>query len=218
MSKLPTKKDLVNDVALYEQQDELSFLLNQEPPEKWVKTHPYIRSHRYVPIDKVEYLLRSIFKNNYKIEITNQGTSFNGVWVTTRLHYKDLITNEWKYHDGIGACELQTKKGSSPANLNDINNGALSMAFPIAKTLSLKDAADNLGRIFGSDLNRKDIIPVKTPESLLENSLEALQELFKNIDQTKMPPDDIINIERIIDQKETTSYRKAIVLIKKHSK
>ncbi|WP_372938624.1 hypothetical protein [Seonamhaeicola sp.] len=162
--------------------------------------------------------MRSIFKNEYKIEITGQGTSFNGVWVTCRLHYKDLITNEWKFYDGIGACELQTKKGSSPANLNDINNGALSMAFPIAKTLAIKDAADSLGRIFGSDLNRKDIIPVRTPESLLESSLEELQTMFDSVDQTKMSPDDVMNIERIISEKETASYKKAIALIKKHSK
>lgn len=218
MSKqnLPTIKDLVNNVALYEKQDELSFLLNQDPPKQWVKTHPYIKTHKYIPIDKVEYLLRSIYKNNYRIEITGQGTAFNGVWVTCRLHYKDLITEEWKYHDGIGACELQTKKGSSPANLNDINNGALSMAFPIAKTLAVKDAADNLGRIFGADLNRKDIIPVKTPDSITK--LDELSELYKTTDTTKLKPEDEASIKRIIDNKESQSYAKAILLLKKHQK
>lgn len=216
MSKqnLPSIKDLVNNVALYEKQDELSFLLNQDPPKQWIKTHPYIKTHRYLPIDKIEYLLRSIFKNNYRIEITGQGTAFNGVWVTCRLHFKDLITDEWKYYDGIGACELQTKKGTSPADLSNINNGAISMAFPIAKTLAVKDASDHFGRIFGSDLNRKDVIPVKTPDTITK--YEELTELFKNTDTTKMKPEDVEGIQRIIDEKETSSYSKAIALLKKN--
>jgi hypothetical protein len=32
------------------------------------------------------------------------------------------------------------------------------MAFPIAKTVAIKDACDHFGKLFGSDLNRKDDI------------------------------------------------------------
>jgi type II restriction/modification system DNA methylase subunit YeeA len=32
------------------------------------------------------------------------------------------------------------------------------MAFPIAKTVAVKDACDHFGKLFGSDLNRKDEI------------------------------------------------------------
>jgi hypothetical protein len=32
------------------------------------------------------------------------------------------------------------------------------MAFPIAKTVAVKDACDHFGKLFGSDLNRKDVI------------------------------------------------------------
>lgn len=163
--KLPSIEELYTDIQLYEKMDEVSFLLNQNPPEKWIKTHPFVKNHLYIPIDKVEYLLRRIFKD-YGIEITGQGTAFNGVWVTVRVHYKDITSGEMKFHDGIGASELQTKKGESVANLNAINSGAISMAFPIAKTLAVKDACDHFGRLFGSDLNRKDIAPMKTPESL----------------------------------------------------
>lgn len=169
-NQLPALKDLVRDVAVYEEQDKLNFLLNQEPPKSWVAKHPIIKKevideqgqkmkvpYEYLPIDKVEYLLRKIFKQ-YKIEITGQGQSFNGVYVTVRIHYLNPVTNEWSFHDGIGASQLQVKSGSSPANLNDINNGALSMAYPLAKTLAIKDACDGFGKIFGADLNRRDTL------------------------------------------------------------
>jgi hypothetical protein len=156
MSNLPKIKDLY-EVSNIQAQDAFMVLMNQPPLKEWVKEHPIIKNYKYLPIERVEYLLKSIFKS-YRIEITAQGQSFNGVWVTVRIHYLHPINGEWEYHDGIGATELQTAKGTSPADLANINNGALGMAFPIAKTRAIKDAADHFGKLFGSDLNRKDFI------------------------------------------------------------
>lgn len=164
-NKLPTLAELTQDVEVAYKNDQFNLLLNQEPPAKWVKTHPYIKNHKYVPIDKVEYLLRRIFKT-YSIEITGQGTAFNGVWVTIRLKVTNPVSGELMQFDGIGAAQLQTKSGSSPAELQNINNGALAMAFPIAKTYAIKDAADCLGKIFGADLNRPDTLPYDVDANL----------------------------------------------------
>lgn len=174
-NNLPTLAELTSDIELAYKNDAFNYLLNQNPPAKWVAEHPYVRGHKYLPIDKVEYLLRKIFKE-YKIEITGQGQSFNGVWVTVRVHYKSPITGEWSFHDGIGAVQLQTAKGTSPADLQNINNGALSMAFPIAKTLAIKDAADMFGNLFGANLNRKDVIPFAADEKLKEQFVKSNKE------------------------------------------
>lgn len=158
MSKnLPKIQELYSDKLTTQKNDVLQVLLNQPPDVRWVKEHPFIRGYKYLPIERVEYLLKTIFKR-YRIEITGQGTAFNGVWVTVRVHYVHPITGEWEFHDGIGAAQLQTAKGTSPADLANINNGAISMAFPMAKTIAIKDACDHFGKLFGSDLNRKDII------------------------------------------------------------
>jgi len=180
---LPTLKDLVKDVAVYEEHDKLNFLLNQEPPKVWVKEHPYIKGHKYLPIDKVEYLLRKIFKE-YRIEVLREGTSFNGIFVTIRLHYKNLVSNDWSYHDGIGAIHLQVKKGSSPSDLANINNGALSMAFPLAKTLAIKDAADMFGTLFGANLNRRDTLGASMDKPSLTNE-EKEQKIKEILDSNK---------------------------------
>jgi len=163
---LPTVAELFSDnIAEAFKNEQLNLLLNQEPKKEWIKIHPFIKEYRYIPIDKIEFMLRKLFKR-YRIEITGQGTAFNGVWVTVRVHYWSPVTNEYEYHDGIGACQLQTKKDTSPADLININNGALSMAFPIAKTVAIKDACDHFGKLFGSDLNRKDTIPFSMDENL----------------------------------------------------
>ena len=163
---LPTLSELTQEVELSYKNDAFNLLLSQQPPATWVKKHPYIRDYNYLPIDKVEHLLKKIFKS-YKIEITGQGTAFNGVWVTVRVHYLSPINNEWSYHDGIGACQLQTKKDTSPAVLANINNGALQMAFPIAKTIAIKDATDMFGNLFGANLNRRDTIEFKVDENTM---------------------------------------------------
>jgi len=167
MSNLPKIKDIYTDLSVVAKNDAFTVLMNQPPKMEWIKTHPYIRGYKYLPIERVEYLLKSIFKR-YRIEITGQGQSFNGVWVTVRIHYLHPIDLDWDFHDGIGAIQLQTAKGTSPADLANINNGALSMAYPHAKTLAIKDACDAFGNLFGADLNRKDQIVYEMDLTLQE--------------------------------------------------
>lgn len=167
MSSLPKLQDLYLDKVKTQKNDVFVTLMNQEPNKSWVKEHPFIRGYKYLPIERIEYLLKSIFKN-YRIEITGQGQSFNGVWVTVRVHYVHPLTGEWSFQDGIGASQLQTAKGTSPADLANINYGALSMAFPMAKTIAIKDACDHFGKLFGADLNRKDLISYELDLTLIE--------------------------------------------------
>jgi len=208
MSNLPTIQELHEENALVSyKNDQLNLLLNQEPKKEWVKEHPFVKGHKYIPIDKVEFMLRKIFKK-YSIEITNQGTSFNGVWVTVRVHYFHPTEATMMYHDGIGAVQLQTAKGTSPADLANINNGALSMAYPIAKTLAIKDACDHFGKLFGCDLNRKDTMAFKVDANPLE-SKETLVALF-DLMQDLVPLDKREHIERIINTSEVKNYKKTI--------
>lgn len=187
MSNLPAIKDLYEDIELAKKSDALMVLLNNPPAAIWVKQHPFIKKeivkedgtktkvpYEYLPIEVVEHLLKHIFKN-YKIEITGQGIAFNGVWVTVRVHYLNPVTNEWGFHDGIGAIQMQTKAGTSPADLMNINNGAISMAFPHAKTLAVKDACDHFGKLFGSDLNRRDSVTYEA-----DLTLQLLDETHPN--------------------------------------
>jgi len=219
---LPTRQDLVSNGDQYEKHDQFNYLMNQAPPKEWVTKHDYINvlndkgqkvPYEYLPIDKVEFLLRRIFKK-YKIEILREGSSFNGVYVVVRVHYKDIVTDSWDYHDGIGAIHLQVKSGKSPSDLANINNGALSMAYPHAKTLAIKDACDMFGKLFGSDLNRRDTLgasmdkPKKTPQEKYDEI-----KLLLEVDGLILTEDDRMNIERIIDEKEELRYNMCINLL-----
>lgn len=161
--------DLYNDnaVLVLSNADQLNQILNMEPKNEWIKVHPHIKGHQYLPIDKVEHLLRKIFKR-YRIEVIKTGMLLNAVEVTVRVHYYDPVTSSWEYHDGVGASEVQTKgeTGTLKMDMSNINRGAITMALPIAKSLAVKDACDHFGKVFGSDLNRKDTVSYIADEKL----------------------------------------------------
>jgi len=125
-----------------------------------------------------------VFKH-YQIEVLREGTMFNGVNVTVRVHYWHPILNQMCFHDGVGAQQMQTKKDTSPADLANINNGAISMAIGIAKSLAIKDACDHFGRLFGSDLNRAETVSLPDVPRLTkeEARLVNLVQLCTNHEQ-----------------------------------
>lgn len=169
-SKLPTLNEILNDqVAEVGKYEALNSILNHEPPAQWVKEHPFIPGWKYLPIEKVEYLLLKIFKR-FSVKVRKTGMLLNAVEVTVRVKYRDPVTGDWVSQDGVGACELQTqaKTGSLKLDMSNINKGAVSMALPIAKSLAVKDATDHIGKIFGRDLNRKDVIPFTPDQDLTD--------------------------------------------------
>ena len=193
-----SKLEMVGDI------DKVTELLNQDPPKEWIKTNKYAGSSKYLSIDKIEYLLKTIIRG-YKIEVTGQGTAFNGVWVTVRVHYVDMITGNWEFHDGIGSEAIQTKAGTSASDLINITQGAISIAFPKAKTAAIKDACHHFGRLFGSDLNRESESDLyEVPEVISDEDISDLFELKKDVIPTKFFP----NAERIVTAKEKASYSK----------
>lgn len=153
---LPTLQELHHDVDVAFKNDSLNLLLNQTPPDSWVKKHPFAKT-LYIPIERVEFLMTRIFQN-WRVEVIESKALFNSVAVTVRLHYCDPISGQWSYQDGVGAMSVQTDKGASASDLSAIKSDAIMKALPAAKSYAVKDAAEQLGKIFGKDLNRKDVI------------------------------------------------------------
>lgn len=186
-TKVPSIQELYNDPAITLKQDQVLYLLNQPPPSNWIVKHPHIPNHKYLPIGKVEFLLKKLFKG-YTVEVKKTGVLFNAIEVVVRLGYIDILTGEWIYQEGVGACELQTeaKTGVLKLDFSNVNRGAVAMALPIAKTIALKDAADHIGKIFGSDINRKDV-PDLSPDLTLADvaKQKEQQRMEKLIEKAK---------------------------------
>lgn len=170
-SKLPTIQEIFEGVESIGKTEGLLAILNHEPRKEWVREHPFIKGWLYLPIGTIEYLLKKIFKR-YKIEVIKTGLLMNAVEVTIRIHYLDPATGEMMFHDGVGAQELQTMRdtGALKLDMSNVNRGAVQMALPIAKTLAIKDACDHFGRLFGADLNRKDLLKYEPDMQIIKMS------------------------------------------------
>ena len=208
MSNLPTLADIRdNELSVYKN-DALNSILNVEVPDKWVKQHPFAKQVKYLPIDKVEYLMTKIFQV-WNVEIINYAQIFNSVSVHVRVHYQDPISGSMRFNDGVGAVGIQTDKGASASDLSAIKSDAVMKALPAAKSYAIKDACEHIGKIFGRDLNRTDALAFQMSVVNPDTELEQLIELF-GLKKEGLVDITIENISRIIETKEVNSYAKTI--------
>jgi hypothetical protein len=164
-NQLVTVDELYGEVEVASKHNELNKLLNLRPKAEWLKHHPLVKIKKdnveiplpYMPIERVEYLLTSIFIR-WRVEVKNVQVIANSVVVTVRLWYRDPITGEWDWQEGVGAAPIQTDKGASATDFSKVKSSAVQMAAPAAKSFAIKDAAECLGKIFGKDLTRPDEI------------------------------------------------------------
>lgn len=176
---LPSLDDLLNDKETKADQNDLNVLLNVPPKESWIKAHPFAKGVKYIPIERVEYLLTRLFIR-WSVEITSTQILANSICVTIRLHYQDRLSDQMLWQDGIGAAPLQVNQGKGAIEFNEIKSNAVMLAAPAAESYAIKDAAEKIGKIFGKDLNRHDQIMYDSMAGVISKPAkeEKLAEIF----------------------------------------
>lgn len=183
-SALPAITTLYADESLATLKDATAFqvLVNQPPKKEWCKAHPFIKDkvdgkevpYLYIPIERIEWLLANVVVQ-YRVEVKTIQQIANSVCVSVRLHYFNPVSNEWTYHDGIGAAPLQTDKDAGAVNWDRIKSNAVQIGAPAAKTYAVKDAAEQIGKLFGKDLNRREVIAYDYQKMVVDKYEKALQ-------------------------------------------
>ncbi len=128
-------------------------IVNQKPPAKWIKKHP-MGGHEYIPIEIIENTLTMLFQE-WSVEVKQVQQILNSVAVTVRVHYKDPITGQICFQDGVGAAPAQAEARQS-LSIATIKSNAIQIGLPAAKSYAIKDAVEHIGRLFGRDIGRKD--------------------------------------------------------------
>jgi hypothetical protein len=154
VAKIPTMESLINPSEQDLKENALTVILNQSPPDNWLKVHPVIVNYRYLPIERVEYLLTRVF-GKWWVEVKETQIMANSICVTIRLYVKNPITGEIDFNEGVGAAPIQTNKGASATDWTQAKTSGVQMALPMAKTYAVKDAAEQFGKLFGKDVSRK---------------------------------------------------------------
>lgn len=196
-------------------ENELTFLLNQQPPAKFIQEHPTIKVKnkegqfvplKFIPRENVEYMLTRIY-GSWKLEIRSVVLIANSPVVTVRLYVTNPITKQEEWQDGIGASPIQTDAGKGAVDFMAMKSAGVMMAAPAAETYAFKDAAEKFGKIFGKDLNVREQLDYsnilkQTPEQKQQIEEEARIRLHLSKMKAKGHDIDVILIEIPEHQKE----------------
>lgn len=177
-TKLPKLQELYSEkLEELKNQNTLNILLNQKPKDEWIKTHPVAKNVKYLTIQRIEFLLTSIFLK-WKIEIKEVKLIANSIVTTIRLHYQDPLTKEWEWQDGLGGAPVHTSKGKGATDFDNILSDAVMKAAPASESFAIKDAAHKIGKLFGKDLIRNDEIIYDSLANKFENNDDKHKNLF----------------------------------------
>lgn len=172
-SDLVLLKESTGDIQEFIKNSDFLKIVNSNPPQAFVKDHPIAKGVKYVPIDKIELMLDTIFQQWYP-EVLKTGQLLNAIEVTVRVHYLHPVSKEWQFVDGVGAVAIQTDQGKSAADLGAIKSNAVMLALPAAKSFAIKDAVEHIGKLFGRDLNRKDTMAFSPSQGTEEAKAEII--------------------------------------------
>lgn len=143
------------DAELVTKYSKMNTLLGSEPRKEWVREHPFAKGVRYIPIERIEMMLRQLY-GVFEVTVRDFKVIANSVAVHITLTITDPISGQKISQDGLGAMPIQLDKDSNPTDFSKIKPNAIMLALPSAESYALKDAAEKLGKIFGADLNRKE--------------------------------------------------------------
>lgn len=171
-------QDIPADLEEAAKRDDLNKLLYNQPRAEWVLRHKLIKVKnaegqmvplKYIPAYKIRLLMTTIFQV-WRREVKEVKQVVNSCVAIVRVHYKDRITGEWYWQDGVGAAPLQLDADAAPNDSSAIKNNAVQLAAPSAVTYAFKQACEMIGPIFGGELNNYnfvDFVPMyssKKPE------------------------------------------------------
>lgn len=221
----PEDLSLVKDNTLNELQ--LQQILKRTPPQ-YVKKRPAKGGGQweYVSGGYVKKCLNIMFGWDWDFEILEQiiqdGEAIVKGKLTCRTNGKTIVKMQFGNKDIAFKTEKVFNEDGTPKMIE--KNGVMKQettptTIPLsigndlkaAATDCLKKCAAEIG-IAADIYNKEDFKEVQVDtKNTIENTLKQLYDLKKEI----LPPDEQINFERIISQKETKSYQKAIKYLSK---
>jgi len=164
----------------------------------------------YVTGGYVKKCLNLMFGWDWSFEIMDEKILFGEAIVKGKLtcnsNGKQIIKMQFGNKDIMYKRDVDKDGNRIPLSIgNDLKAAA---------TDCLKKCAAEIG-IAADIYNKEDFTPIiVVPDGGIETLHEELTTIF-NDNKDLLPPNEVENLERIIQNKETTSYKKAIIFLKK---
>lgn len=166
-----TSKDLFSNKETATRLELFTEMLNTPPPKKWVKQHEQY-DYNYLPIDRIEFLLRKMFMHfDYEILETKSIIAHQKprLHVRIRVHYYHPIFDKMMFTDGEASFA---------------DNGEHGLV-GVVKSMAIRNACLKFGKIFGADLNREVDIPTPNSQNTPPTQSAEMLRFLKLIESNK---------------------------------
>lgn len=163
--------DIVKIKKTRENLEKFIKFVDKTPPTNEIKINKYANNTKYLPISFVEMTLDEIFLGLWSTKNFNFQVVANEIVGTIDLEVYHPTAQKWITRSGCAAVQIQQSQGASITEIDKKIKNTLEKDFPHLKADCIKNAAKSIGKLFGRDLNRKDIDdyrPVHTPMSSLD--------------------------------------------------
>lgn len=152
-TEIELKSESEKKAELLQQLEKFTANLNKAPnPAKVVK---HKQGYLYIPISVVEKDLDKMFFGLVQYEVLELKQIFNEMQCTARIKVYHPILNQWLNYDGVGSAVIQQDAETKVVDFHLYKKAnALKLASPIAFAEAKKNAAKQIGKRFGADLNR----------------------------------------------------------------
>lgn len=164
--------------------------LNKPVPEAFIKKDNYSGA-RYIPIGIIEAQLDGYFLGDWSIQDVKVYREENEILVTLELCVINPITGSVRCLAGASSGQIGTysvgrdvkdklEKARLSRDMDRKIPNTLEKDFPAIKAMAVKNAAKGLGRRFGRDLNRSDVL-TRNPNELSENELKLQDDIIGDL-------------------------------------
>lgn len=131
---------------------EFNKIMQTNPRKEWIEVKQGLR---YLTITSIRDLLSELFPFWQIVPHGEPKLIANSIVVSVELKVFNPLINQWMTYYGVGAQPLQTEKGASATSFDLIKYDSVHKAVGAAKSYAVKNAAKDLGRLFGQGLNTK---------------------------------------------------------------
>lgn len=162
--------------------------LNREPDPREFQPTPDGKA-RTLPISFVEMTLDELFFGQWETTEPKFQQVFNEVIGTVELTVWHPITGRKITRSGWASVVITQDKDAAVMDFNlTKKKNALDLAFPKLGAEAVKNAARSLGKIFGRDINRKEVDVFKPAlKTLPDEAFKKAMERAENGDVTVLP-------------------------------
>jgi len=149
--------------------------LNRKPASSWI-TDSYDKKYKTFKIGDLMQLLDMVYFCQWSTKNFRYETISNEIVGVIELHVTNPLTQHVRVITGTAAIVIMVDKGADPMDITRKKAKALETGFPKLSAMCLKNAARQLGTLFGRDINREVSLDAPDVVSIQESVIDSLIE------------------------------------------